>query len=98
MHSVWFCESGGCHSVNGQKYIPASVVKQNGPTRELPLAIKYFPPGLCSCSVVAETRGVWMASEGPWILEKSSGGFLHTHTGSVTFVRFSRMVELTTVE
>ena len=50
------------------------------------------------CLVVAQTKAVWMASEGPWILEKSSGGFLHIHTGSVTFVGFSRMVELTTVE
>ena len=37
-----------------------------------------FPSWIVQCLVVAQTRGVWMASEGPWILEKSLGGFVHT--------------------
>ena len=74
------------------------MVKQNGPTRELSLAIKGFLPGLCSVSWLLRP-GVCGYFRRALDLGKELRRFsAHTHTGSVTFVRFSRMVELTTVE
>lgn len=73
-----------------------TLVKQDGPTQELPLAIKAFPPGLCNVLWLLRPGVCGWLQKGPgsW---KRAWEVLCTQTGSVTFVGFLRMVELTTV-